>query len=439
MRKTMSKVCAGCFYILILTFVFNCPQYASAETTISVKLNRTSATYLCEDRADFSILIERNGIPPKKGEAFIKLTNDGYASIKKTTIQMKNAPRPIKISGTLKKPGFLRCTVEYNDGTGIIRGYGAAAFEPERIQAEGIRPDDFDEFWTQGLARLKSIPMDEELTLLHEYSNRRHRCYKISFANINNTRMYGYLNVPSKKPAKYPVLIEIPGAGVSGPKKPLTSDDTLILYMSVHDYEVGLPSEKYQEFAERYKRNSSYTTDNYLFSGGPDREKFIFRRALIGLSRAVDYMASRKDFDGEHLVLQGSSQGGFVVLALAGLNKKITAVASNQPAFCDHAGYLAGRTPGAPLLVLKPPDAQRKKWLRMSNYYDTVNFAENITCPVILGVGFIDVVCPPSSVYAAYNVITAPKNIVNMTTSGHSSDSFNPGRNRWVAVQLGLR
>jgi len=426
-------------FILILLVVILFPLYASSEISINIKVDRTSASYLCGDRAVFLISVDKNSKPMLEGEIYIKLTLDGYNSLKKQIVQLRNATQPIKISGTLKDPGFLRCTVEYEEETNVIRGYAAAAFEPEHIQPEGLMPDDFDKFWADGCARLKSIPIDEELTLLHEYSNRRHKCYKISFANINNTRMYGYLNVPTKKPAHYPALIEIPGAGINGPKKPIISDDTLVLYMSVHDYDVGMLAKKYNEYAERYRSNSSFPTDNYLFSGGPDREKFVFRRAIIGLNRAVDYLASRKDYDGKHLVLQGSSQGGFLVLALAGINKKITAVAANQPAFCDHAGYQAGRTPGAPLLVLKPPDDQRRAWLIMSAYFDTVNFAENISCPVLMAVGFSDVVCPPSSVYATYNVITAPKNIINMTTSGHTSKPFYPVRNRWVAVQLGLK
>ena len=132
---------------------------------------------------------------------------------------------------------------------------------------------------------------------------------------------------------------------------------------------------------------------------------------VLGIDRAINYLASRPDFNGKQLIIQGHSQGGFIALAVAGLNRHITGVAANQPGFCDHAGYL-----------------------------DVVNFAGKIKCPVIVSVGFIDHTCSPSSVYSAYNKIKAQKYIMNMPLHDHgSSNPFRQFEKEWIEKRFGVR
>ena len=430
-------VCFISFFLIQLDTAFS--TFISSDINIDVKANRTSAVYLCGDQAVFLITLRMNRRPLKAGKIRVKLSLDGLKRIKDEEIELINTSYPLKITGTLDKPGFLRCIVEYTRDNNVYRGYGAAGFEPERIRALSIKPNDFDEFWAQGRTELTKIPLNIKLTKLPDYSNSGYKCYKISFANINGTRMYGYLNVPSRKHALHPALVKLSGASIVDPKKPVQSDKMLTLNMSVHDYDVGLSRKAYKEFEAKYKELSPIGKGSYVYIGAPERKYYFFYRVILGLDRAINYIASRKDFNGKHLVIQGGSQGGFLALALAGLNQKITAVVAGEPGYCDHAGYLGGRLPGAPKLLLSAPDDQREKWLKMSAYYDTVNFVDKITCPVLISVGFIDLACSPSSVYAAYNNISAQKNIFQMPFSGHSDKLFLPMQKRWIELRLGLR
>ena len=121
------------------------------------------------------------------------------------------------------------------------------------------------------------------------------------------------------------------------------------------------------------------------------------------------------------------------------MNQHVTAAAANVPGFADQAAYLAGRMPGSPQLVLRAPEKERDLWLKMSSYFDTVNFARKIKCPAIIFVGFIDTTCPPGSIYAAYNEIKAPKHIINMPLTGHAfDDQFGSFKDKWINGQLGL-
>ena len=78
----------------------------------------------------------------------------------------------------------------------------------------------------------------------------------------------------------------------------------------------------------------------------------------------------------------------------------------------------------------------------MSAYFDAVNFARKIECPTIVSVGFIDRTCCPSSVYSAYNVITAPKRLFTDPLAGHTWNVGEfwviPGQMAPRAVGVGL-
>ena len=82
---------------------------------------------------------------------------------------------------------------------------------------------------------------------------------------------------------------------------------------------------------------------------------------------------------------------------------------------------MKGRSPGWPRLV----DFYNgdEKTLEASRYLDGVNFASNIDSATIdLTVGFIDVTCSPSSVYAAFNAIPSEKKaIYHETQLGHQN------------------
>jgi cephalosporin-C deacetylase-like acetyl esterase len=211
-----------------------------------------------------------------------------------------------------------------------------------------------------------------------------------------------------------------------------SSAGALALLVNVHKYDAFINK---KELAEKYKRLNEKL--RYPYQGAPNRDKYYFKRSILGINRLINYVASRPDFDKKHFVMSGSSQGGGHALILAGLNKHITAVKANVPALCDHSRDLLGALPGWPRLVRKYHG--KEEYRRMMNYFDVVNFARMIKCPTAVYVGFIDETCSPSSIYAAYNVIKAPKEIIADPLMGHVfSDGFKRFASKWEKKHLGL-
>ena len=145
--------------------------------------------------------------------------------------------------------------------------------------------------------------------------------------------------------------------------------------------------------------------------------------ALLLLSlayyRAADYLASREDWDGKTLVVLGDSQGGQQSLVTAALHPKITAAIAGIPAGCDMLGPDVGRRGGWPPWYRNTGGKDAAKVRNVSRYFDVVNFAPRIRCPVLISAGLEDDVCPPEGILAAANQIKSPKAIILMPGAGH--------------------
>ena len=141
--------------------------------------------------------------------------------------------------------------------------------------------------------------------------------------------------------------------------------------------------------------------------------------------RALDVLASQPEWDGRTLVIIGGSQGGAQAMAGAALDPRVTFVVAMNPAMCDHSGMVVGRIAGWPKLVPKGTDGKPDSAsLETSRYFDCVNFAPRIKAPLFGWEGFLDVVAPPTSVFAAYNRLTDKHEIVNDVSHGHATDAL---------------
>jgi cephalosporin-C deacetylase-like acetyl esterase len=157
-------------------------------------------------------------------------------------------------------------------------------------------------------------------------------------------------------------------------------------------------------------------SSNYQTIGNTDKETSYFLNMYLRDSRAIDYIASRPDWDGKTIVAMGTSMGGQQSLATAGLNPKITAVLVNVPSGADSNGDLHGRKAGYPNWPSNNP-----KVMETALYFDTVNFAPRIKAATLAAMGFIDTISPPAGIWTTLNQIPGAKEAVPMIESDHNN------------------
>ncbi len=348
--------------------------------------------------------------------------------------------------GTLHEPGFLRCAVTVQSGTRTYRGLATAAFAPEKITAYQTEPADFDAFWAAGKAELAKIPIEPRLTLLPDQCTSTVNVYHVEFRTVGPTwtptpaRIYGILCEP-KAPGKYPALLRVPGAGVRPyfGDKGFAERGIITLEIGVHGIPVNLAQNVYDSLA-------AGALNGYWSFNLDDRDTYYYRRIYLSCLRANDFLTSREHWDGKNLIVVGASQGGQLSIVTAALDPRVTGLAATHPAFCDVAAELHGRAGGwphpfQPDAATGAPSAQATPAkIATATYYDTVNFARRLKAPGYYTWGYNDEVCPPTSLFAAYNVITAPKRLGLTLELGHA---YTPEQGdavyAWVLDRLGLK
>ena len=296
---------------------------------------------------------------------------------------------------------------ERRGGKPIIVG---AAVAPTQLQPSAPRPADFDAFWDSKIQMLQAIPPNP---VLAETNSDKPGVdfFIVTMDHIEGRHIHGQLAKPSKQ-GKFPGLVIFQWASPPYPlQKQWVTDRAaegwLALNIEPHDVLPDQPPAYYQSLPTKVKKYESI--------GQNDRDKCYFLQMYLADYRAVEYLASRPDWDGKTLVVMGTSMGGQQSLCVAGLDSKITEVIVNEPAGCDPNGPLHGRASGYPNWPSNNP-----KIMETSLYFDPVNFAPHIKVPTLVAMGFVDTTAPPVGIWTAFNQINAPKESVPMIDSPHN-------------------
>ena len=343
--------------------------------------------------------------------------------------------------GTMKEPGFLRCAVTTTVDGRDYRSVATAAYEAEKIEPAVESPADFDAFWARAKEELAKLPIDARLTPKPDLSTAKADVYQVSLQNVGSdpagaSRFYGILAVPTAE-GKFPAVMNPPGAGVRPYRGlvDLAGKGFITLQVGIHGIPVDLPLEAYDSLrAGAFDSGRGYATFNL-----DDPERYYYRRVYLGCLRANDFLVKHPKWDGKSLVVTGGSQGGALTIVTAGLDPRVTALAAYYPALSDMTGYVKGRAGGWPHIFREEKDGHRTPAkIRTAGYYDVVNFARRVKAPGLYSWGWNDETCPPTSTYAAYNVVSAPKQLLLALETGHFTVPEQTEKvDRWIEARVG--
>jgi cephalosporin-C deacetylase len=432
MKKT-----ALLFYSLLILFSFPVivahGQQANQLVKILVAPDHPSWVYKPGEEVKFTISVFRYGNPVSNAKIRYEIGPEKMEPFKRDSATLTDGRITIS-GGTLKTPGFLRCIVTTQVDDKEYRNLATAGFSPEAIQPTEKNPADFVQFWDKAKAELAKIPMDAKMTLLPERCTESVNVYHVNLQNYRvGTRLYGILSVP-KKEGKYPALLRVPGAGV----RPYMGD-IATAEKGIITFEIGIHGIPVNLDAGVYSSLSSGILTEYPNQNLDDRDRYFYKRVYVGCLRANDFLTSLPQYDGKNLGVAGGSQGGALSIVTAALDKRVKYLVSFYPAISDLTGYLEGRAGGWPHLFEKNKLAYNntKEKLNTVQYYDVVNFARLLKIPGMYSWGFNDETCPPTSIYSAYNVISAPKQLFLAVETGHwSFPEQNEKTNNWIVTQL---
>ncbi len=407
------------FTLLLMTFVttISYAQRSNIKDYVSIEItpDQEDWNYRVGQQPTFQLRVVRNNVPLKNVSLSYEIGPEKMTAQKTGKSNLEKGVLTVK-AGTLKTPGFMTCTAKVTVDGVQYTNYINVAFDAQKIQPTTTQPADFTQFWKNALADNAKIAMKPQMTLLPDECTADIDVYQVKLQHFKNgSYIYGKLCMP-KAPGQYPAVLRVPGAGVK--KNPaemvLAQKGMITLSIGIHGIPLNMSDHIYSDL------NNGVLKD-YAFIHLDDKDQYYYKRVYTGCVRALDFLTTLPQYDGENLGVIGGSQGGALAMVTAALDHRVKALVAYYPALCDLTGYLHGRAGGWPAMFAPRNETLNKKAekIETSRYYDVANFAPLIKAPGYYSWGYNDPTCPPTSYYAAYNVIEAPKELFVAQSTGH--------------------
>ena len=394
--------------------------------------NHADWLYKTGEKAKVEVTLCRYGIP-QNVEVSYEIGQDMLPATSSGKVTLKNGRATIDM-GTMKKPGFLDLRLKAVIDGKTFEHHVKVGFSPEQLKPYTKNPADFDAFWKANLEEARKTPVSVSCEPAPEYSTDKVEASLVKIRTDRRHSVYAYLLKP-KKQGRYPVVLTPPGAGIKTIKNVSTdyAEQSMIrLMMEIHGISPKLTDDQFKDISNAFSGENGY-----LENGLDNRDNYYMKHVYVACVRALDYLCSLPEWDGKNVFVQGGSQGGALSLITAGLDPRVTACVANHPALSDMAGYAEkGRTGGYPHFNRENQMLTPEK-INTLQYYDVVNFARRISCPVYLTWGYNDNVCPPTTSYIVWNLITAPKESLITPINEHwTTNNTNYSQILWLKNQI---
>lgn len=393
--------------------------------------------YQCGEQATVEVQFYKYGIP-RDGLVEWEVATDLLDAEVQGSVQLKNGRAKINM-GTAKKPCFRDLRLKMNVDGKTYQHHVKVGFSADKIQPFTKEPKDFWSFWQQSLDEAKKFPQKFTKEYVEEMSDEKVDCYRLKIAlDRERHSFYAYLLMPrGAKQGSCPVVLTPPGAGVKTIKDVQTrrfwpESGFIRLCIDIHGLDPTFSERQWAEVNAAFNN----TWNSYLRQNLENRDHYYMRHVYLGLVRSIDVLTSLPEWDGRNVIIQGGSQGGALALIGAALDPRVTLCVANHPALSDMAAGSAGLTSGYPHFS-QESGAYSEACLKTLPYYDVVNFARHITCPVYMTWGYNDNVCPPTTSYAVWNVLSGEKESLLTPVNEHwTSDATDQGQMEWVKRKM---
>jgi cephalosporin-C deacetylase-like acetyl esterase len=388
---------------------------SSANTNDKLKLDIAVADsdyiFIGQDPIKISVNLQNSNRWSIEGQLLVKLTTDDFQPISTDSLEIKiegNQNYSKDFAYNNPAAGFYKYTIQFKrDGEIVCEKKFNVGYEPEKIESPIDAKADFKEFWDNNLKELAKIAPNYKLTPVPEASKIDYDMYLVEMKSFGNEQIQGYYAKP-KREGKHPVIVEYMGYG-SQPYYPNQSWDGFAYFvLSIRGQALNQPTNKYGTWITYGLENK----DNYYYCG-----------AFLDVVRALDFVTSRPEIDAEKIAVRGGSQGGALSFVAASLDKRVKVAAPNIPFLSDYPDYFRiTHWPKSDFdaYMKNHPEAKWEEIYALLTYFDIKNLAQWIECPLIMGIGVQDDVCPPHINFAAYNQVKSEKRWMAFPEFGHS-------------------
>ena len=281
---------------------------------------------------------------------------------------------------------------------------------------------DFDTFWDETLADSRKYPMSASFQpVSHPFDYLD--IYDVSFPGFEGQPVKAWFLRPRGAKEALPCLIEYIGygGGRSLPHEWLTMASAGMAHFVMDTRGQGAAWSS-GDTPDIETRPEGGQHPGFMTRGIDSKEQYYYRRLITDAVRAFDCVTARQDIDSDRIAVGGVSQGGGLSLAVAGLVPDIQIVLPDVPFLCHfhRALRITDSHPYSEIKdYLKIHRLKSEKVHRTLSYFDGANFSKRAGTKALFSTSLMDDICPPSTVFAAYNNYAGEKDIQVWEFNGH--------------------
>ncbi|HNZ47331.1 MAG TPA: alpha/beta fold hydrolase [Candidatus Hydrogenedentes bacterium] len=290
-------------------------------------------------------------------------------------------------------------------------------------QGRNPKPTDFDDYWDKALMEMRSIDPAVELVPA-DFQTPFAECFHLFFTGVQGARIHAKYIRPRHASQPHPALLLFHGyTGSSG-------DWADKMGYAALGFSVAALDARGQ--GGRSQDTGSVLGNTHcgqIIRGLDDHpEKLYFRQVFLDTAQLAAIVMHMDEVDSTRVGAMGMSQGGALTLACAALEPKIARLAPMCPFLCDYKrvwemdlavdAYAELKTY---FRLFDPRHERENEIFTRLGYIDCQHLANRIKGKTMMAIGLMDEVCPPSTQFAAFNKITAPKECVLYPDFMHES------------------
>ncbi|WP_438447988.1 alpha/beta fold hydrolase [Gorillibacterium sp. sgz5001074] len=283
------------------------------------------------------------------------------------------------------------------------------------------KPSDYDEYWERALEEMRQTDPQVEL-IPSEFTTPFADCFDLYFTGVRGARVHAKYVRPKHTSAPHPAIIQFHGyTGNAG------DWENKLQYAALGFSVAALDARGQGGLSEDTGGVKGTTMNGHFIRGLNDHpDQLLFRHIFLDTAQLARIVMSFDEVDADRVGAMGGSQGGALAIACAALEPRIKKVAPVYPFLSDYKrvwdmdlakdAYAELRTF---FRHFDPQHENEQEIFTRLGYIDIQNLAPRIRAEVLIGVGLMDSICPPSTQFAAINKMTAPVQLEIYPDFGH--------------------
>lgn len=285
------------------------------------------------------------------------------------------------------------------------------------------RPADFDAYWDRALAELRAV--DPRLELVpSEFQTPNAECFDLYFTGVRGARIHAKYVRPKHAEGRHPAVLQFHGyTGNAG------DWHDKLAYASLGYSVLSMDCRGQGGSSEDTGGVKGNTHHGHIIRGLDDHpDNLLFRHIFLDTAQLAGIALELPEVDPQRVYAMGGSQGGALTIACAALEPRVKKLAPVFPFLCDYKRVWemdlakdAYQELRAFFRHFDPLHEREDEIFEKLGYIDLQYLAPRITGDVLMFVGLMDTICPPSTQFAAYNKMTASKQLVVYPDFGHEN------------------